>query len=186
MKNRFPWPLLMKIVLFSLMLGLSRPPAPMSAEVAPGETPLGEALELRVGPSDRCPVCAMAVAKHPKFASAIQLKNGATYYFCGTGCMIKSWIHPETFLGVSPDRLSIPVIRDYFSGRPMDARAAVWAAGSDVVGPMGPALVPLASEADLAAFRRRHGATTVFRLEEMDDDLWRRITGKPSRPQAEE
>jgi hypothetical protein len=31
------------------------------------------------------------------------------------------------------------------------------------------------------AFRRRHGGTHVFRLEDLDEDNWKTLTGKPFR-----
>ena len=51
-------------------------------------------------------------------------------------------------------------------------------AGSDVLGPMGPALVPLKNGDDVAAFRKRHGGKAVFRMKELDDERWEEITGK--------
>ena len=134
----------------------------------------------KIGPEERCPVCAMQVAKHPRFASAIELTDGKVLYFCGTGCMLRTWMHPEFFTGLSKEDLKRPVVRDYFTGAPIDGRQAIWVAGSDVVGPMGPALVPLVSQRELEAFRRRHGGTTTFRMQELSDELWESITGKPA------
>jgi YHS domain-containing protein len=45
---------------------------------------------MHISSGDRCPVCAMQVSKHKKFAYAVQLMNGSTFYFCGTGCMIRA------------------------------------------------------------------------------------------------
>ena len=147
----------------------------------PGKLPLGEDLALQISAPDRCPVCAMPVRQHAKFAAAIQLNNGTTYYFCATGCMIKSWLHPEIYLDRVKEDLARPVVQEYFSGRAMDARDAVWVAGSDVIGPMGPYLTPL-SEGNLEAFRKRHGGKRTFRLIDMDDALWESITGKKAVP----
>ena len=149
---------------------------------SPGAKPLGESLSLNVSSGDRCPVCAMKVANHPKFASAIELENGDAFYFCGTGCMIRSWMHPEVFLGKNKDALNRPVVQAYFTGKPIDAREAIWVAGSDVVGPMGPALVPLETRKALETFKSRHGGKTVFRLSEMTDEKWKAITGKTAVP----
>jgi len=136
--------------------------------------------QMQVGPEDRCPVCAMKVAEHPKFSSAIELDDGRTFYFCGTGCLLRSWLHPEVHLGVGKSHLKRAVTRDYFEGAQIDAGTAVWIAGSDVIGPMGPALVPLASAEEADVFKQRHGGKHTFRLAEMTDDRWREITGKPS------
>ncbi len=151
--------------------------APVSA-VRPAASGLDADGAMHVGPEDRCPVCAMNVKKHEKFAAAIELKNGETHYFCGTGCMIRSWLHPEVFLGVDKSRLKRAVVKDYFTGKPLDAMEAYWVAGSDVVGPMGPALVPLKSESDREAFVKRHGGKVQFRMSEMTDEKWEKITGK--------
>ena len=70
------------------------------------------------------------------------------------------------------------VTPEYFGGEYIDALSAIWVAGSDVVGPMGPALVPLRNEADEQTFEARHGGQVTFRLAELDDEKWKAITGK--------
>jgi len=120
----------------------------------------------------------MQPIKYPKFSCAIQLKDNRTFYFCATGCMIRTWMHPEVFLGVGKSDLEIPVVREYFTGRLLDGRELKWVSGSDILGPMGPALVPVRGEKELETFTRRHGGKAVFDLKEMNDDLWRKITGK--------
>ncbi len=147
----------------------------------PGARPLDHANRLHLSAADRCPVCAMRPAKHPRFAAAVRLQGGRTFYFCSAGCMLKAWLRPDVFLGAGPGDLEQPVVQDYFSGRPVDARTVFWVSGSDVIGPMGPALVPLQKAAHVDAFRRRHGAERVFRLEDLDEDNWKTLTGKPFR-----
>ena len=143
-----------------------------------GFQPLDSNGKMQISPQDRCPVCGMKVSKHAKFASAIQLKDQTTYYFCGTGCMIRTWMHPEIFVNHAKNELHLPVVQEYFTGQVIDARIVIWVAGSDVVGPMGPALVPVKDEAALQSFKGRHGGKTTFRLEEMNDEKWLQITGK--------
>ena len=148
----------------------------------PGLKPLDERGAMQISDQDRCPVCAMQVSKHKKFACAVQLMNGNTFYFCGSGCMIRSWMHPDIFLGAAKEELRRSVVQDYFTGEQVPGRSVHWVAGSDVIGPMGPALVPLKNEQDLAVFKKRHGAKAVFRLSEMTDEKWRQLTGKKAAP----
>ena len=143
-----------------------------------GLKPLDERGAMQISSQDRCPVCAMEVGKHKKFACAVQLMNGNTFYFCGSGCMIRSWLHPEIFLGAEKEELKRSVVQDYFSGEQVPGQSVYWVAGSDVIGPMGPALVPLKNEQDLVVFKKRHGAKAVFRLSEMTDEKWQQLTGK--------
>jgi nitrous oxide reductase accessory protein NosL len=144
----------------------------------PGLKPLDESGAMRISRPDRCPMCAMQVSKYQKFACAVQLIDGRTFYFCSAGCMIRSWVQPEIFLGVKKAELKRTVVQDYFSGEQVSGEAVFWVAGSDVIGPMGPALIPLKSESHLDAFKTRHGAKTVFRLSEITDANWNQLTGK--------
>lgn len=147
----------------------------------PGMHPLGPDNRLRSSAADRCPVCAMRPAKYPRFASAIQLQDMTTFYFCSPGCMLKAWLRPDIFLGTHAGDLELPVAQEYFSGQPVDARTVFWVSGSDVIGPMGPALVPVQKATHIDAFRRRHGANHIFRLEDLNTDNWKSLTGKPFR-----
>lgn len=148
------------------------------AKPQPGLKPLDESGAMQLSSQDRCPVCAMQVSKYKKFACAIQFIDGRTYYFCGTGCMIRSWMHPEIFLGAAKKEIKRTVVQDYFTGEQVPGKSVYWVAGSDVIGPMGPALVPLENEQHLTVFKKRHGAKAVFRLSEMTDEKWRQLTGK--------
>jgi copper chaperone NosL len=144
----------------------------------PGLKPLDGSGDMQISRQDRCPVCAMIVSKYIKFAGAVQLMDGTTFYFCSTGCMIRSWMHPEIYLGVAKEKLKRSVVQDYFTGEQVSGASVYWVAGSDVIGPMGPALVPLRDERHLEVFKKRHGAKTVFRLSEMSDERWQQLTGE--------
>jgi copper chaperone NosL len=133
---------------------------------------------MQISSSDRCPVCGMKVIRYPKFSCAIQLQDTSTYYFCSTGCMVRSWMHPEIYLGKQPTDLKQPVVREYFSGRQVDARRVIFVHGSDVIGPMGPALVPVLDGKNRTVFMKRHGGKTVLRLESLTDAEWLKITGR--------
>jgi len=143
---------------------------------APALRSLSAEGSLHLSASDRCPVCAMFPARQPRAAAAMTLKTGETYYFCSNGCLLRAWLRPTAYLGKKKATIDRLVVLDYFSGKPIDARKATWIAGSDVVGPMGPAIVALDDAGQLAAFKKRHGGQTVFRFNQLDDALWRKIS----------
>lgn len=126
--------------------------------------------------SDRCPVCAMFPSRRPQTAAAMTLKSGETFYFCGNGCLLRTWLRPTVYLGIPQVEIDRLVVRDYFSGQPIDGRMATWVAGSDVVGPMGPAIIALGDAAQLSTFKNRHGGKTVFTFDKVDDALWKKIS----------
>lgn len=140
-----------------------------------GKKPLDENGQMQISPEDRCPVCGMKVMRYLKFAAAIQLRSRVTFYFCSTGCMIRSWMHPDIHLGATAAELKQPVVQEYFSGRQVDGRSLVFVFGSDVIGPMGPALVPVMGEKYLNVFKKRHGAKSQFLLDNMDDGKWQEM-----------
>jgi len=145
---------------------------------AAGIKPLDENGRMQISPEDRCPVCGMKVMRYPKFAAAIQLHDSATYYFCSTGCMVRSWMHPEIYLGTTAAQRKLPVVKEYFTGRQVDGRRVIFVFGSDVIGPMGPALVPVMDENYLKVFKKRHGAKSQFLLNDMNDAKWLKMTGR--------
>lgn len=185
--------ILLSLLTFFVLIpgGCSKPDSPVKD--SPAETAkrfpdaalhgLTESGKLHISESDQCPVCAMYPYKYPKFSCGIQLQDKRTYYFCGTGCLLRTWLHPEHFLGVDSSELLKPVVRDYFSGQEVDGREVTWITGSDIVGPMGPAIVPLLNKEDVSAFMERHGGKKTFTLAELDDTLWHDLTGKSVLPE---
>lgn len=136
----------------------------------------------RIASTDRCPVCGMYPAKNHRFAGAIELNDGRAFYSCGPGCLLKMHLHPEVFLKAERSAIRRAIVQEYLEGKPINAADATWVQGSDVIGPMGPALVPLATEADVATFRERHGGKNVFRLSELDDARFEALTGRKVLP----
>lgn len=154
--------------------------APAAAAATPGSVkgpvaashPVAVNGQWQISERDRCPVCGMYPAKRPKNAAGMVLDDGRTFYFCGNGCLLRTWRNSPIYLGVGREHIQHMMVRNYFTGEVIDARSAFWVAGSDVVGPMGPALVTLKSAREAAQFKLRHGAKIIFRLDQMDDALW--------------
>jgi copper chaperone NosL len=158
------------------------PSEPAKAGPNPAQVGIDEGGKMHPSSEDRCPVCAMKVVENPEFVSGIRCRDGKSFYFCAPGCMIRAWLHPEIFLAENRENLDKAVVQDYFDGEHVDAYSVLWIAGSDVVGPMGPSLVPVMDESEVAAFRGRHGGDPFFRLSEMNDERWKTITGKSVLP----
>lgn len=137
--------------------------------------PLTPEGQLQISDPDRCPLCGMFPAKRQKTAAAMVLADQRTFYFCGNGCLLRAWHDPVAHLNASAESIQRMVTRNFFTGEPLDAYKAWWVAGSDVVGPMGPAIVALGAQADVEQFKARHGGQIVFQLSQMDAALWQKL-----------
>lgn len=195
MARPLPLPLAFALATW-LALTACEKPAPAEPGPAPGQAAASQASRakgpapaqkamaadgaLQISPEDACPVCGMRPHKHPKFASGVELEDGTTYYTCGTGCMIRTYLHPDRYLGHDAKPIKRLMTPDYFTGKPLDALQAHWIYGSGVVGPMGPAFVPLATEADVMTFRERHGGAHQFELPGLTAEKFGVITGRSS------
>ncbi len=150
-----------------------------AAQPIPAKKGLDAGGQMQIQRQDRCPLCAMLPARYPEFSCAIQLKNGNTYYFCSPRCLLRVWSDPKRYLNVSPEELGAMVVRHYFTGKQIDGRSALWINGSDVIGPMGPAIIALDSEKEVAVFKQRHGGRRVFRINELTASDWKKVLGDP-------
>jgi copper chaperone NosL len=174
-RRRVPGLLYVACLFISVSLVLSVSAAepvkgPPAAANAPG--PDGS---LRLDPGDHCPVCGMFPARRPECAGALQLHDGRTFYFCSNRCLLGAWRNPGTHLGVSADAIKRLIVLDYFNGTPIDGRSAWWIAGSDVIGPMGPALVTMSDRDHATVFQQRHGGSLLFQLDQVDAALWSKL-----------
>jgi len=109
------------------------------------------------GPKDRCPVCGMFVAGYPNWISTIVFKDGTQVFFDGPKDMFVYFFDLEKYApGKTAADLQGLYVTEYYSTRLLDARKAFFVIGSDVMGPMGQELVPVADLAQARTFLRDH------------------------------
>jgi copper chaperone NosL len=117
------------------------------------------------GPKDLCPVCGMLVSKYPNWVATVVYDDGHAHFFDGAKDMFK-YLHalPKYAPGRQLGRIAAIWATDYYNLAKIDARKAYFVSGSDVLGPMGHELVPLATRADADEFLKEHKGTKLFRF----------------------
>jgi copper chaperone NosL len=122
------------------------------------------------GSGDRCAVCGMFVAKYPNWVAALVFKDGVRVFFDGPKDLFR-YLQSPTRYGAKKDLDKDDIagiwVTDYYSTHPIDAQRAFFVVGSDVMGPMGPELVPLASREKADSFRADHGGKRILSFDEM-------------------
>lgn len=115
------------------------------------------------GARDLCPVCGMLVSKYPNWTATVLYRDGHAHHFDGAKDLFK-YLHelPRFAPGHRVEDISLIAVTDFYNLQRIDARKAWYVLGSDVLGPMGHELVPLANEADAADFMKDHKGRRVL------------------------
>lgn len=133
----------------------------------------GENLQLPApGPKDTCPVCGMFVALYPDWVATVQYKDGHAHHFDGAKDLFKYLLNlPKYAPGHQlADMIAIGVT-EYYGVTRIDARTAWYVTGSDMLGPMGHELVPLATQAEAKEFLKDHQGKHIIRFDEITLEL---------------
>ena len=110
---------------------------------------------------DRCGVCGMFVQKYPNWVATIVFEDGSQVFFDGPKDLFRYLVDLEKY-GAQDREVSRIFVTDYYRVQPVDAKAAHFVAGSDVMGPMGHELVPLESREHAETFVRDHGGKEIL------------------------
>ncbi len=109
------------------------------------------------GPKDLCAVCGMLVAKYPNWVATVVWKDGHAHHFDGAKDMFKFLLDlPRYAPGHKREDIAGIFVTDFYGLEKIDAKKAFFIIGSDVLGPMGHELVPLATREDAADFMKDH------------------------------
>lgn len=151
----------------ALALGLAARPARADARLVDLPAP---------GPRDTCPVCGMFVARYPDWVATVQFSDGTAVHFDGAKDFFKFLEDVGKYAkGRSRAEITAMGVTDYYGVTRIAAEEALYALGSDVLGPMGHEFVPLASGADAEDFMQDHAGKRLLRFDEVSVGLPARL-----------
>lgn len=139
--------------------------SPAWADAAPIDLPAP-------GPRDTCPVCGMFVEKYPDWVATVLFADGTALHFDGAKDFFKFLADVGHYApGRTRDQITAMGVTDYYEVARVRAEDALFAIGSDVLGPMGHELVPLATEADAGDFMKDHAGKRLLTFAEVTPEL---------------
>jgi copper chaperone NosL len=123
-------------------------------------------------PKDLCPVCGMVVSKYPNWIAGVRYQDGHAHYFDGAKDLFKYLFDvPRYAARHRAQDIAEIVVTEYYDLKRIDARKAFYVIGSDVYGPMGHELIPLATLADAEEFMRDHQGKRILTYGEINRSL---------------
>ncbi|PLY14197.1 MAG: nitrous oxide reductase accessory protein NosL [Sedimenticola sp.] len=124
------------------------------------------------GPKDTCPVCGMFVAKYPEWIATVLYKDGHAHHFDGAKDMFKYLFDmPRWAPGHDAEDIAAIGVTEYYGLSRIDAHEAFYVIGSDILGPMGHELVPLATREDAEEFLKDHAGRRILTFDQVDQNL---------------
>jgi len=118
----------------------------------------------------------MFVAKYPEWIATVLYRDGHAHHFDGAKDLLKYLLDlPKWAPGHRAEDIAAIGVTEYYGLTRVDARGAWYVIGSDVLGPMGHELVPLATREDAEEFLRDHAGRRILRFGEVVPDLLRAL-----------
>lgn len=118
------------------------------------------------GDAPRCPECGMVIHGSPRWNAGLTTRDGKRRTFDTPRCMLR-YARSAAGRGAKD-----AWVRDYYGQRRIPAARARFVVGSDVLGPMGPDVVPLADLPAAERFGEEHGGRAILSFDEIrPDDL---------------
>jgi len=140
----------------------------LSAHLAAAE----EARPVKPSQKDKCPVCGMFVSKYPEWVSEIIFKDGTTFFFDGAKDLFKYYFNLKKY-NPRKEKADIAAIyvTEYYDVTFISAYDAFYVMGSNVYGPMGRELIPVAKESDAKEFMRNHKGKRIVKFDDVTAKL---------------
>jgi len=145
------------VFMLALMIGCA---ASGSKTTGSGQVAVKQAMEIPENVS--CGKCGMYPAQYPRWQSQIIFKDGAMTPFDGCKCMFNFLFAMDEYDKMhSRDDVSVAWVKDFNSGKWINAADAHYVVGSNMMGPMGKELIPFAESAAARKFHQEQGGTMM-------------------------
>jgi nitrous oxide reductase accessory protein NosL len=124
------------------------------------------------GKKDRCPVCGMFVAPYPDWIATILFKDDTQLFFDGAKDLFRYYYSlPNKEDSRTREDIANIYLTDYYSTRLLPIDSLFLVLGSDVYGPMGHELIPVAGEDAAKTFAKDHNGKQIIRFEQLTPEL---------------
>ena len=126
------------------------------------------------GEKERCPVCGRFVSPYSEWITQVRHEDGTTVFFDGCKDLFKYLLSSSrNSRDKSHKNVASVFVTNYYDGEVIAARSAVFVSGSNVMGPLGPELVPHRSLEAAQDFAQDHDGCLILRFDEVTSAILR-------------
>jgi nitrous oxide reductase accessory protein NosL len=118
--------------------------------------------------NQRCAQCGMPTEEFQVWRGKI-VTTAATKHFCSPRCL---FINSQAHRIAPTDSI---FVTDYYEQTLIDGRKAYYVTGSDVIGPMGHDLIPLASQQAAEDFMKEHKGQQLLTFDQINAETIRQL-----------
>jgi hypothetical protein len=118
----------------------------------------------------RCKNCGMRIDPQSQWRAELVAEDGSLVAFDTPRCALQSWRGGKT-------AAKAVRVQDYYDRKPREGTDVRFVVGGDVLGPMGPDLVPV-DPVRVSKFIQDHAADRAYRLEEITTEVINAIGAK--------
>jgi len=147
-----------QLILLFFVLSYISSPATAGKEISQRHVP-----EPQIITEDmKCPVCGMSPAMSPKWHSQVHLNDGTFLAFDGCKDMFKFLLQMSAYdRQHTKDDVNTIFVKDFDSGKWINAVDTYFVAGSNVIGPMGKQVIPFSDHDKAMEFMNSNGGEII-------------------------
>lgn len=155
--------LLSLVFILALVLGCTAPGKKTAVKKSdPGQGPAALAPPVTIPDNVSCGKCGMYPARYPKWQSQVIFTDGSMTPFDGCKCLYNFLFAMETFDNThTRNDVAVAWVKDFNSGKWINAVEAHYVVGSKMMGPMGKELIPFGDQTAAMKFQQVQGGTLM-------------------------
>lgn len=164
------------IILFlSLAVGCTTSGSKISGQAMAESSQAALRQPMEIPENATCGKCGMYPARYPRWQSQIIFNDDTMTPFDGCKCMFNFIFAMDKFdQKHSPNDIAVAWVKDFNTGKWLNAEDASYVVGSNMMGPMGKELIPFADQAAAMKFQEEQGGT-MMKFEDINPEVMKTL-----------
>ena len=163
------------VLSLSLAVGCTRSGSKTSGQAMAESSQAAVNQPMEIPENATCGKCGMYPARYPRWQSQIIFNDDTMTPFDGCKCMFNFIFAMDKFdQKHSKNDIAVAWVKDFNTGKWLNAEDASYVVGSNIMGPMGKELIPFADQAAAMKFQEEQGGT-MMKYEDINPEVMKTL-----------